>query len=130
MTLGEPPSSCNRTTMKAKMLPSFLKWLLFVAVELVIATAATVGWLVAGLTWPERSYLSKSPSSAAECAGMRPGMSREEVLTRIHHTTPPRQEYEKGGQLQFSRKDGTCSVELGPDGRVARSRFEKSGLWE
>lgn len=70
---------------------------------------------------PAAWYKVRSPSAAAECAAIQPGMTRAEVLRLIHRTTEPGSEFTTPTGISFGRRE-SCSVEFDPaSDRVIRA---------
>ncbi len=74
---------------------------------------------------PRAVYILSSPSTKKECARIRTGSSRKEVLTLIRSVSEPDQQFERDGRLYFLREDGGCVVEFDPGTQFVRqARFD------
>jgi hypothetical protein len=92
-----------------------------------IALGLLVGFSVyeAIILLPVVSYAVSSPNSERECAAIKPGMSRSEVLDLIRKGAPPLSEYMEGSTIVLSRASNACTVEFDPDKNIViRSKLD------
>lgn len=77
---------------------------------------------------PSLIHFIRSPRAQEECSQVRVGTSKGEVIGLFERRTPPpllRYSWEDNTLSSF-RRDGACSVQLGPGDKVVSFHFDES----
>lgn len=82
----------------------------------ILSIAVAFLFYLAIIGGPMVMYDLLSPASSKECAQVRKGMTRREVLAVIHRATPPFAEHiTVEHQMVFGREENACVVEFDPE---------------
>ena len=100
-----------------------MRWERFVILSLLGCVAAFVVD-TAATNLPRQAHRMRSPKTSVQCASMRAGLSRSDVLKRLSEDYPPHLLFEVANEITFSRlNDGTCVVRFDAEQRVVRADF-------
>lgn len=94
-------------------------------------TLITCGLMLLAFSWgPSLSYELYSPTGQSECFAIRPGMTKQQVMTYIHRRTLPYLEDSfVANQLVFSHPGTVCVVNFDSQSKLVSSTQVNKTAW-
>jgi hypothetical protein len=91
----------------------------------------TCGLMLLALSWgPALAYKLYSPVGRSECSAIRPGMTKQQVMTYVHSRTPPYLEDSfVADRLIFSHPGTVCVVNFDSQSKLVSSTQVNATVW-